>query len=126
MPRFWHRRPEAVRHGHLDSFGGELQKLLPQTAPSLSSKSYFFLFKLLLFENFQIQLGKKYSIFIPMVHKVLMKQKINHQHYEIVCARVMQGGSPTDFDDALLRRPRRRRQGKKLSPRNSNCQQLTS
>ena len=58
----------------------------------------------------QIQLGKKYSIFIPMVHKVLIKQKINHQRYEIVCARVMQGGSPAEFDDALLRLPRRRRQ----------------
>jgi hypothetical protein len=29
--------------------------------------------------NFQFQLGKKYSIFIPMVHKVLMKHKINNQ-----------------------------------------------
>ena len=44
-----------------------------------------------------------------MVHKVLIKQKINHQRYEIVCARVMQGGSPAEFDDALLRLPRRRK-----------------
>ena len=49
-----------------------------------------------------------------MVHKVLMKQKINHQRYEIVCARVMQGGSPTEFDDAIARLPRRRRQGTNL------------
>ena len=31
-----------------------------------------------------IQLGKKYTIFIPMVHKVLIKQKINNQRYDIL------------------------------------------
>ena len=40
-----------------------------------------------------IQLGKKYTIFIPMVHKVLIKQKINNQRYDILSARVLEGSS---------------------------------
>ena len=58
-----------------------------------------------------VQLGKKYTIFIPMVHKVLIKQKISHQRYELLCARVMEGGSPSDFDDSMIRYPGRRRRG---------------
>ena len=34
------------------------------------------------------QLGKKYVIFIPMVQKVLIKHKISHQDYDILCARL--------------------------------------
>ena len=37
------------------------------------------------------QLGKKYSIFIPMVRAKIMKHKISHQRYDILCARIMEG-----------------------------------
>ena len=63
-----------------------------------------------------IQLGKKYTIFIPMVHKVLIKQKINNQRYEILSARVLEGGTAADFEDSMLRFPRKRRQEKPEPP----------
>ena len=44
------------------------------------------------------QLGKKYVIFVPMIHKVLLKHKITHQGYDLLCARVMQGGN-TSFEE---------------------------
>lgn len=55
------------------------------------------------------QLGKKYVIFVPMVHKVILKQKISHQGYDLLCARIMQGDS--DLDDGLFRFPGARRPG---------------
>ena len=44
------------------------------------------------------QLGKKYMIFVPMVNKTLLKHKITHQNYDLLCARVMQGGN-TSFEE---------------------------
>lgn len=58
-----------------------------------------------------VQLGRKYTIFTPMVHKVLIKQKITHQRYELLCARVMEGDSPSDLEDSMIRYPGRRRRG---------------
>lgn len=55
------------------------------------------------------QLGKKYVIFIPMVKSKLNQHKLSHQRYDILCARVMEGGTPSDFDDGMLRYPRNRR-----------------
>ncbi len=55
------------------------------------------------------QLGKKYVIFVPMVHKILLKHKISHQNYELLCARVMQGGNTSDFEEGLMRFSNRRR-----------------
>ena len=46
-----------------------------------------------------------------MVHKVLIKQKITHQRYELLCARVMEGDSPSDFEDSTIRYSGRRRRG---------------
>ena len=54
------------------------------------------------------QLGKKYLIFVPMVHKILLKYKISHQGYDLLCARIKQDGSSSDFEDGgLMRYPRR-------------------
>ena len=54
-------------------------------------------------------LGKKYVIFIPPVQKVLLRHKISHQRYDILCARVLEaGGAASDFDDTLNRLPRSR------------------
>ena len=52
------------------------------------------------------QLGKKYLIFIPMVQEVLIKHKISHQKYDVLTARIEQGG---DFDDSMAAygRPKR-------------------
>ncbi len=56
------------------------------------------------------QLGKKYAIFIPMVQKVLIQHKINHQRYDILCARITEGGPMLDFDgQAYLSRHSRSR-----------------
>ena len=53
--------------------------------------------------------GKKYVIFIPPVQRVLLRHKISHQRYDILCARVLEaGGAASDFDDTLLRLPRSR------------------
>lgn len=49
------------------------------------------------------QLGKKYVIFVPLVRKVLVRHRITHQRYDILYARVMQGGSNADFEDTLTR-----------------------
>ena len=49
------------------------------------------------------QLGKKYVIFVPLVRKVLVRHRITHQRYDILYARVMQGGSAADFEDTLTR-----------------------
>ena len=54
------------------------------------------------------QLGKKYVIFVPMVHKVLIKHRINHHGYDVLCECIMQGGGNTsEFEDGLMRFPRR-------------------
>ena len=53
------------------------------------------------------QLGKKYKIFIPMVDKVILKQKISHQGYELLRDRIMQSQGDSDLDDGLMRFPRR-------------------
>ncbi|PSN34470.1 Serine/threonine-protein kinase mTOR [Blattella germanica] len=36
-----------------------------------------------------VQLGRKYHIFIPLVHRVITKHKINCQRYEIVTCRIV-------------------------------------
>ncbi|KAK6307934.1 hypothetical protein J4Q44_G00212050 [Coregonus suidteri] len=35
------------------------------------------------------QLGKKYQIFIPMVNKVMLKHRINHQRYDVLICRIV-------------------------------------
>ncbi|XP_071946239.1 serine/threonine-protein kinase mTOR-like [Antedon mediterranea] len=51
-----------------------------------------------------LQLGKKYQIFIPMVNKVLTKQKIMHQTYDIYISKIIQGSTISEIDDlAVLR-----------------------
>uniref|UniRef100_A0A8C5B3T0 Serine/threonine-protein kinase TOR n=1 Tax=Gadus morhua TaxID=8049 RepID=A0A8C5B3T0_GADMO len=37
------------------------------------------------------QLGKKYQIFIPMVNKVMLKHRVNHQRYDILICRIVKG-----------------------------------
>ncbi|TWW56298.1 Serine/threonine-protein kinase mTOR, partial [Takifugu flavidus] len=37
------------------------------------------------------QLGKKYQIFIPMVNKVMLKHRINHQRYDMLICRIVKG-----------------------------------
>jgi FKBP12-rapamycin complex-associated protein len=55
------------------------------------------------------QLGKKYAIFVSMVQKVLLRHQISHQRYDILCARIAEGGNMGDFDDYV--RPRTRKRG---------------
>lgn len=35
------------------------------------------------------QLGRKYHIFIPLVHRTLARHKITHQRYELLACRVL-------------------------------------
>lgn len=47
------------------------------------------------------QLGKKYSIFIPLVHRTLAKYKIAHQKYEILACRVISDTSSLEEEELL-------------------------
>ncbi|XP_015906953.1 serine/threonine-protein kinase mTOR [Parasteatoda tepidariorum] len=49
-----------------------------------------------------IQLGKKYQIYIPMVHKVLTKHRINHQRYDVLISRIIKGTAVEENDDPLM------------------------
>ncbi|RWS29930.1 hypothetical protein B4U80_02742 [Leptotrombidium deliense] len=58
-----------------------------------------------------MQLGKKYSIFIPMTHKVLTKHHISHPRYEAMVTRIMKGTTVAeDEGDPMMfnRRPKAR------------------
>ncbi|XP_069466036.1 serine/threonine-protein kinase mTOR isoform X2 [Ambystoma mexicanum] len=48
------------------------------------------------------QLGKKYQIFIPMVNKVLVRHKINHQRYEVLICRILKGYTLADEEEDPL------------------------
>uniref|UniRef100_A0A0K2TDA5 Serine/threonine-protein kinase TOR n=2 Tax=Lepeophtheirus salmonis TaxID=72036 RepID=A0A0K2TDA5_LEPSM len=57
------------------------------------------------------QLGKKYTIFIHMVHKVLINHKINHQRYDILYARLKDPtGHIGPLEDVRSSRMRNRKQ----------------
>lgn len=45
------------------------------------------------------QLGPKYNIFIPMVHKVTVKHRIHHTRYEILMTRLLQGTTVAEEED---------------------------
>ncbi|GIX92206.1 hypothetical protein CEXT_19061, partial [Caerostris extrusa] len=49
-----------------------------------------------------LQLGKRYQIFIPMVHKVLTKHRINHQRYDVLISRIIKGTAAEESDDPLM------------------------
>ncbi|XP_035228341.1 serine/threonine-protein kinase mTOR-like [Stegodyphus dumicola] len=66
-----------------------------------------------------IQLGKKYQIFIPMVHKVLTKHRISHQRYDVLISRIIKGTSLEENDDPLMF-------GKKKSPSKSHDADISS
>ncbi|KAG7259353.1 hypothetical protein CRUP_032803 [Coryphaenoides rupestris] len=53
------------------------------TTPELRSTSMDTLSSLV------FQLGKKYQIFIPMVNKVMLKHRVNHQRYDILICRIV-------------------------------------
>ncbi|XP_059477089.1 serine/threonine-protein kinase mTOR [Neocloeon triangulifer] len=45
------------------------------------------------------QLGKKYTIFIPLVHRTLAKHKIAHQKYEVLACRVISNSSSAEEEE---------------------------
>nr|WIM49540.1 HIF1a pathway protein [Daphnia magna] len=53
------------------------------------------------------QLGKKYLIFIPMVQKVLVRHRIQHQRYDVLVAKILHGGGSVDEEDLSAARQRR-------------------
>ncbi|XP_014737189.1 PREDICTED: serine/threonine-protein kinase mTOR isoform X3 [Sturnus vulgaris] len=65
------------------------------------------------------QLGKKYQIFIPMVNKVLVRHRINHQRYDVLICRIVKGYTLADEEeDPLIYQHRmlRSSQGETLTP----------
>ncbi|KAI1309348.1 Serine/threonine-protein kinase mTOR [Halotydeus destructor] len=48
------------------------------------------------------QLGKKYQIFIPMVHKVLIRHRINHQRYDVLVGNIVRGEGSVDEDIGIM------------------------
>ncbi|KAG8142392.1 hypothetical protein E2320_006314 [Naja naja] len=64
------------------------------------------------------QLGKKYQIFIPMVNKVLVRHRINHQRYDVLICRIVKGYTLADEEDDPLiyqHRMQRSSQGEALA-----------
>ncbi|XP_041480411.1 serine/threonine-protein kinase mTOR-like [Lytechinus variegatus] len=59
-----------------------------------------------------LQLGKKFQIFIPMVNKVLVKHRINHQKYETLILKILKGTTIAE-DELLLMRARNKRTSSK-------------
>ncbi|KAJ8022045.1 Serine/threonine-protein kinase mTOR [Holothuria leucospilota] len=55
-----------------------------------------------------LQLGRKFMIFIPMVHKVLTKHRIHHQKYETLILKIAKGTTIVE-DELLQLRARQRR-----------------
>lgn len=64
------------------------------------------------------QLGKKYQIFIPMVHKVLNRHRIAHQRYELLVGNIVKGDfhSDDDHEPVFCRRGRPRNRTSLQSP----------
>ncbi|XP_066992513.2 serine/threonine-protein kinase mTOR isoform X2 [Anabrus simplex] len=56
-----------------------------------------------------VQLGRKYQIFIPLVHKVIVKHKINCQRYEVLSCKIITDSTIAEEDDYLLTRHRNTR-----------------
>lgn len=63
-----------------------------------------------------VQLGRKYNDFIPLVQKVLVKHRIQHQNYELLLSKLQ--SNPTLGVDDFLQSTRRK-------PRNNN-QEVTN
>ncbi|KAJ6656782.1 hypothetical protein lerEdw1_003113 [Lerista edwardsae] len=64
------------------------------------------------------QLGKKYQIFIPMVNKVLVRHRINHQRYDVLICRIVKGYTLADEEEDPLiyqHRMQRSNQGEALA-----------
>lgn len=58
-----------------------------------------------------VQLGRKYNDFIPLVQKVIVKHRIQHQNYELLLSK-LQSSSTLGMDDFL--------QSTRRKPRNNN------
>ncbi|XP_071144772.1 serine/threonine-protein kinase mTOR-like isoform X1 [Mytilus edulis] len=57
-----------------------------------------------------MQLGQKFSIFIPMVTKVMTRQKISHQKYTVLVSRILKSSTiAEEEDDPILMKHRKDR-----------------
>uniref|UniRef100_A0A8C6M5E7 Serine/threonine-protein kinase TOR n=1 Tax=Nothobranchius furzeri TaxID=105023 RepID=A0A8C6M5E7_NOTFU len=59
------------------------------------------------------QLGKKYQIFIPMVNKVMLKHRVNHQRYDILICRIVKGYTLAEEEEDPLIFQHRQTRGNK-------------
>uniref|UniRef100_A0A674NNJ5 Serine/threonine-protein kinase TOR n=1 Tax=Takifugu rubripes TaxID=31033 RepID=A0A674NNJ5_TAKRU len=55
------------------------------------------------------QLGKKYQIFIPMVNKVMLKHRINHQRYDMLICRIVKGYTLAEEEEDTILQHRQSR-----------------
>ncbi|XP_071445181.1 serine/threonine-protein kinase mTOR [Hetaerina americana] len=53
-----------------------------------------------------LQLGRRYQIFVPLVHRVLTRHRIAHQRYEVLCAKIVTDATIAEDEDCLLTRHR--------------------
>lgn len=62
-----------------------------------------------------VQLGKKFEIFVPMVHKVMLKHKITHQRYDILTCQIIKGTTIAEEESGRLVGMRTRRRNRHYS-----------
>ncbi|XP_059160425.1 serine/threonine-protein kinase mTOR-like [Physella acuta] len=75
-----------------------------------------------------IQLSYKFTIFIPMVAKVMNRQKIQHQRFHVLMTRILKGTTIADEEDdpILMKKERQDQLKKKGKDRSDNAPDTTA
>nr|FAA04053.1 TPA: mechanistic target of rapamycin [Lymnaea stagnalis] len=75
-----------------------------------------------------IQLNHKFTIFIPMVAKVMGRQKIQHQRFHVLMTRILKGTTIADEEDdpILMKKERQDQLKKKGKDRSDNAPDTTA
>ncbi|KAK0063750.1 serine/threonine-protein kinase mTOR-like isoform X1 [Biomphalaria pfeifferi] len=75
-----------------------------------------------------IQLNHKFTIFIPMVAKVMNRQKIQHQRFHVLMTRILKGTTIADEEDdpILMKKERQDQLKKKGKDRSDNAPDTTA
>ncbi|KAK7093536.1 serine/threonine-protein kinase mTOR-like isoform X2 [Littorina saxatilis] len=73
------------------------------------------------------QLGIRYNIFIPMVHRVTVRHRIHHHRYEILMTRLLQGTTIAEEEDipVILRQAKKKRHAEREREKQSEADSTT-
>ncbi|PVD35573.1 hypothetical protein C0Q70_02536 [Pomacea canaliculata] len=73
------------------------------------------------------QLGNKYNIFIPMVHKITVRHRIHHQRYQIQMTKLLQGTTIAEEEDipVIYRHAKMRRHAQREREQQSQADSTT-